>query len=222
VRTDRSAAVDKWSARIPTLGQPDPDVPRSRGAVYNLHTHLIFVTKYRRAVFTDEMLTFCEHLTRSVCADLDAELRKFNGETDHVHLLAHYRPSLALSVLVNRLKGVSSRRLRQQYPTEIRKYLWGRAFLDPVLRHRLLRRRCADCHQALHRTAATARLKRPTPRAQERDRPPPGRKRPGSRRRTSGEIRRSITNRQRRGHGTTKNPSSTRKSWPNRPLLLQK
>ena len=41
------------------------------------------------------MLTFCEHLMRSVCADLDAELREFNGETDHVHLLAHYPPSLA-------------------------------------------------------------------------------------------------------------------------------
>ena len=61
------------------------------------------------------MLTFCEHLVRSVCADLDAELRKFNCETDHGHLLAHY-PSLALSVLVNRLKGVSSRRLRPAVP----------------------------------------------------------------------------------------------------------
>jgi putative transposase len=110
VRTDRSAAVDKWSARIPTLGhlphrQPDPDIRRrrgavynlrrSRGAVYNLHAHLIFVTTYRRAVFTDAMLTLCEHPTRSVCADLDAELREFNGQTDHLHLLAHYPPSLA-------------------------------------------------------------------------------------------------------------------------------
>ena len=69
------------------------------------------------------MLTFCEHLMHSVCADLDAELREFNGQTDHLHLLAHYPPSLALSVLVNRLNGVFSRRLRQQYPTEIRKYL---------------------------------------------------------------------------------------------------
>ena len=77
------------------------------------------------------MLAFCEHLMRSVCADLDAELREFNGETDHVHLLAHYPPSLALSVLVNRLKGVSSRRLRQQYPTEIRKYFWGAHFWSP-------------------------------------------------------------------------------------------
>ncbi len=104
------------------------------------------------------MLTFCEHPMRSVCADLDAELREFNGETDHAHLLAHYPPSLAPSVLVNRLKGVSSRRLRQQYPTADPEILVGRAFLVPIPLRRLLRRRSADCHQTLHRTAATARL----------------------------------------------------------------
>ena len=63
-----------------------------------------------------------------MCTGITAELREFNGDTDHVHLLVHYLPSLALSVLVNRLKGVSSRRPRQQYPTEVRKYLWGKHF----------------------------------------------------------------------------------------------
>jgi putative transposase len=58
---------------------------------------------------------------RQVCAEIDTELREFNGQTDHVHLLVYYPPSLALSVLVNRLKGVSSRRLRQQYPAHVRK-----------------------------------------------------------------------------------------------------
>ena len=43
----------------------------------------------------------------------------------------HYPPGLALSVLVNQLKGVSSRRLRQQYPTEVRKYLWGKHVWSP-------------------------------------------------------------------------------------------
>lgn len=52
-----------------------------------LHAHLV-LTKYRRKVFTDDMLTFCEHTMAEVCADLDAELVEFNGEADHVHLLA--------------------------------------------------------------------------------------------------------------------------------------
>ncbi len=45
-----------------------------------LHAYLVFVTKYRRKVFTDDMLTFCEHTMAEVCADLDAAMVEFNGE----------------------------------------------------------------------------------------------------------------------------------------------
>jgi putative transposase len=66
-----------------------------------------------------------------VCAGLGAELRAFTGETDHVHLLVHYPPSLAPSTLVNSLKGVSSRRLRQEFSTHIHRYLSGQHFWSP-------------------------------------------------------------------------------------------
>ena len=87
--------------------RPDPDVRRGSSPVYTLHAHLVFVTKYRRPVFTNPMLTSCEFLMRDVCTEIGTELREFNGEADHVHLLVHYPPSLAISVLVNRLKGMS-------------------------------------------------------------------------------------------------------------------
>ena len=61
------------------------------------HAHLVLVTKYRRRLFTDDMLTFCEHTMRTLCAELDAELVEFNGEADHVHLLVAYPPTLAIS-----------------------------------------------------------------------------------------------------------------------------
>lgn len=38
-----------------------PAYRRARHSVSLLHAHLVFVTKYRRAVFTDDMLTFTEH-----------------------------------------------------------------------------------------------------------------------------------------------------------------
>lgn len=99
--------------------EPDPDIRRGRSVVWNLHVHLVFVTKYRRGVFDDAMLIRCEQVMRQVCEDFGAELREFNGEPDHVHLLVHYPPTFALSRLVNSLKGVSSRRLRQEYVGQI-------------------------------------------------------------------------------------------------------
>jgi putative transposase len=96
--------------------------------VHNLHVHLVFVTKYRRKAFTDAMLTRCEEVMREVCTNFEAELKQFNAEQGHVHLLVHYPPKVQLSKLVNSLKGVSSRRLRQEYDSHVRRYLWGGHF----------------------------------------------------------------------------------------------
>ncbi len=59
---------------------------------------------------------------RDVCDKFEVELTEFNGESDPVHLLIHYPPKVALSKLINSLKGVSSRRIRQQFPDV--KYHW--------------------------------------------------------------------------------------------------
>ncbi|MDQ0990827.1 putative transposase [Streptomyces sp. V3I7] len=92
---------------------------------------MVFTPKYRRGPFTDEILVRCEEIMRDVCDDFGAELTEFNGETDHVHLLVQYPPKVALSRLVGSLKGVSARRLRQEFPDHIRTYLWGDHFWSP-------------------------------------------------------------------------------------------
>jgi putative transposase len=91
------------------------DYRRGRHVVCALHVHLVFVTKYRRGVLDDAMLRCCEAAMRKVCGDFGAELREFNGEDDHVHLLVEYPPKVAVSALVNSLKGVSARRLRSEF-----------------------------------------------------------------------------------------------------------
>ncbi|PZT75251.1 IS200/IS605 family transposase [Streptomyces sp. AC1-42W] len=93
-----------------------------------MHVHLVFVTKYRRKAMTDAMLTRCEEIMREVCSDFEAELKQFNGEDDHVHLLVHYPPKVQLSKLVNSLKGVSARLLRKEYDSHVRRHLWGGHF----------------------------------------------------------------------------------------------
>ncbi|MFD8871226.1 transposase [Streptomyces sp. NPDC059590] len=61
-----------------------------------------------------------------------------------------YPPSAAFSRLVGSLKGVSARRLCREFPTHVRKYLWG-ALLVPVLLRRSLRWRTAGRGQEVHR-----------------------------------------------------------------------
>jgi putative transposase len=99
------------------------DVRTGRHCVFVLHAHLVFSTKYRHPVFTAAHLARMEEIMRSVCADFETELAEFNGEPSHVHLLVHFPPKVALSKLVNSLKGVSSRRLRQEFP-ELARHYW--------------------------------------------------------------------------------------------------
>jgi REP-associated tyrosine transposase len=75
-------------------------------------------------VLGDRHLARTEEAMRALCdEDVEVELVEVNGENNHVHLLVNLPPKLALSRLVNNLKGVSSRRLRQEFPA-LRQHYW--------------------------------------------------------------------------------------------------
>ena len=109
----------------------ETDLRRGRHVVFNLHVHLVFVAKYRRKVFTKEILADMRQIFESVCTDFEAQLVEFDGEHDHVHLLVNYPPKVSISKLVNSLKGVSSRMIRQKNYPSICEKLWGRALWSP-------------------------------------------------------------------------------------------
>lgn len=96
-----------------------------------MHVHLVFVTKYRRDVFTKAILNDLQEIFASVCADFEAELVEFDGEHDHVHLLVNYPPKVAISKLVNSLKGISSLLIRKKNYPNIQKKLWKGALWSP-------------------------------------------------------------------------------------------
>lgn len=96
-----------------------------------MHVHLVFVTKYRRDVFTKDILEDLRPIFANVCADFESELVEFDGEHDHVHLLVNYPPKVAVSHLVNSLKGVSSRMIRKKHYPSIRQKLWGGTLWSP-------------------------------------------------------------------------------------------
>ena len=108
------------------------DIRTGRHCVFNLHAHLVFVTKYRQKVLDAKAIGILKESFAKVCTDFEADLVEMNGEHDHVHLLIHYPPKMALSALVNSLKGVSSRILRNRHPEIAKRYyknvLWSPSY----------------------------------------------------------------------------------------------
>ena len=75
----------------------EQQVRKGRRGVSVLYVHLVFVTKYRREVFDDNMLKQLEQIRRNVYLKFDVKLTEFNGENDHIHLLMEYSPKVQLS-----------------------------------------------------------------------------------------------------------------------------
>jgi putative transposase len=99
----------------------------SSNTVSRLTVHLVWVTKYRYHVLEGEIKVRCRDLLRQVCEAEDARILKGVVSKDHVHIHVEYPPKLAISDLMKRLKGRSSRLLQQEYP-HLQKRYWGRHF----------------------------------------------------------------------------------------------
>ena len=109
------------------------EIRRGRHCVIKMHVHLVFVTKYRHRVLDGDAIERLRVIFAKVCADFEAQLIEIDGEDDHVHLLVEYPPKIAVSHLVNSLKGVSSRLLRKERPDARDRYwkgvLWSPSYL---------------------------------------------------------------------------------------------
>jgi putative transposase len=100
-------------------------IRQGRHCVFKMHVHLVFITKYRKKVFDGDAIDRLRLTLDRVCKDFDASLVEMDGEENHVHLLVEYPPTIAISTLVNSLKGVSSRMLRKERPDMQDKYWKG-------------------------------------------------------------------------------------------------
>ncbi len=109
----------------------DISIRTGRHCVFHLHAHLIFLTRARRGVFTEAVLEDLKEIFAGVCADFQSALTGFDGGEDHVHLAVVYPPSIALSSLVNSLKGVSSRLIRRKNHPSVQNSLWKGSLWSP-------------------------------------------------------------------------------------------
>lgn len=107
------------------------DFYRGRHVVSKLNAHLVFVTKYRKGCISERAFAILSEAWRTVAADFESEVSEAGYERDHVHLLVAYPPKVAVSKLVNSLKGVSARMLRSANLPEIDRALWGDHFWSP-------------------------------------------------------------------------------------------
>ena len=103
---------------------------RTAGAVSNLHYHLVWCPKYRRAVLVGAVETRLKELLAEKAAAMDVQIAALEVMPDHVHLFLAAPPTDAPQHLANQFKGKISRVLRQEFP-HLRSRLptlWSRSY----------------------------------------------------------------------------------------------
>jgi putative transposase len=93
-------------------------------ALFRLHVHLVWCSKYRKAVLVGDVGRRLRDLARQICSDLGVEVMSGVVAKEHVHMLVSMPPQLSVSKLVQKLKGKTSYKLQREFAA-LRKQYWG-------------------------------------------------------------------------------------------------
>jgi putative transposase len=94
---------------------------------YDLKVHLVWIPKYRKRVLTGQVAERIRDILRQICMEHEVHIISGKVSADHIHMFVSYRPHMALSKLVQYLKGASSRIMLHEF-AHLRKQFWGRHF----------------------------------------------------------------------------------------------
>jgi putative transposase len=83
--------------------------------VYSCKYHVVFCPKYRRKVLVNGVDERLKAMIREIAEGLGCEILQLEVMPDHVHILCEVVPQFGIHTFVKRLKGKTSRVLRQEF-----------------------------------------------------------------------------------------------------------
>jgi putative transposase len=88
---------------------------KSNTVCYSCKYHIIWCTKYRRKVLNDDIQRRLKEIVQEVINQNNCEVIELEVTEDHTHLLVECVPQLGIHKLVKKIKGISSRTLREEF-----------------------------------------------------------------------------------------------------------
>ena len=94
-------------------------------STFDCKYHIVWVTKYRKKILSSETSHRLREIIRGICKENDVEILRGHISKDHVHMFVSVPPHLAISKLVQYLKGKSSWKMLQENK-QLSRLFWGR------------------------------------------------------------------------------------------------
>ena len=104
---------------------------RGRTCVFNINYHIVWSTKYRRKVLSDDIEKRLKEILADVGKEKGFDIAEIEvGQKDHVHVFVSAIPKISISYIAKMMKGISGRLLLKEFP-EISKQLWNGELWNP-------------------------------------------------------------------------------------------
>ena len=92
------------------------ELRHDRHTVSLLTDHMVITPKYRGKILVGDVALAVEGIIRTTCKEMKIEIIDMAVNIDHVHLFIEYPPKYSVSFIAKKIKGRSSRILRQNFP----------------------------------------------------------------------------------------------------------
>lgn len=89
---------------------------RTKTTVSFINYHFVFCPRYRRKIFDiPNVDARFKSLVSSICDENDWKILAIETDRDHCHLFVNTQPKHSPSVVMNRIKGATSRVLKEEF-----------------------------------------------------------------------------------------------------------
>jgi len=99
-------------------------IRKTKHAVYDLKYHVVWIPKYRKHIFDEEVSDYTKAIVSKVAEEYGFRIDTMEVMEDHVHILVEVSPSYSPARVVQVLKSISVREVFREFP-ELRKQLWA-------------------------------------------------------------------------------------------------
>lgn len=103
---------------------------RTQTTVSLINYHFVFCPRYRRKIFLiPNVEERFKHMVKFICEEMEIEIIAIECDKDHTHMFLNCLPILSPVDIMQKIKGVTSRALRDEFP-ELNKMpsLWTRSY----------------------------------------------------------------------------------------------
>ena len=107
------------------MGQDE--VVKGYHCAYQLHYHIVFPVKYRKALLSDEVVVAIKEILLGIEERYEIEMEQIGRDRDHIHVLCSAHPKYAPGQLVRVMKSITAREVFKRFP-KLREELWGGEF----------------------------------------------------------------------------------------------